>query len=111
MSYLRRRESSSSQGQGCGAFAASAEDSARWPALLEFVSADVWPGGESRETGMVMVFVEGGRLKACLSDRDQGLVLFVVADSVGGLFDALEGNLVAGNGDWRRQRERAPRKK
>ena len=81
------------------------EDAVRWPALQEFLCVAVWPDGSSRTTGTITVFVDEGKLKACLNDRAQGLVAFRSAESVLGLFDQLEGLLRGTSGDWRRHRE------
>jgi len=104
MSYLKRRESSSSPEQVSGSFAGSADDSARFPALVEFLSAIVWPGGDARLTGTLLLFVEDGKLKGCLNDRDQGVVSFFAAESLLGAVQAAEKVLGSGNGDWRPQR-------
>jgi hypothetical protein len=108
MSYLQRRESSSSPQGPCGPCVESAEELRRWPALLEFLEAELWPDGTSRVAGTLLVFVERGKLKACLSDRDQGLVCFVTAASVVDLVDAAEKTLEGSNGDWRPQRTKPP---
>lgn len=111
MSFLQRRGSSSSQGPASGSCAATAADLARFPALLEFVSAERWPDGEAREPGTVLVFVEAGALKACVSDRAQQAVAFVTAgeSGLGGLLDRLESLLASGGLDWRGSRPRGKR--
>jgi hypothetical protein len=101
MSFLKPRGSSSSPDRGSGSFAATAEDLARWPAILEFVGAEQWPDGSQRVPGSLVLFVEQGRLKGCLSDKDQGLVLFVTGCGLLDLMDGLEATLEGGNGDWR----------
>lgn len=73
-----------------------------FPTLSEFLRTVSWPDGTSRETGTLLLFVQDGCLKACLSDRDAHLVAFASAASLGGLLAALERGLVADTLDWRR---------
>ena len=108
MSALKRRESSSSQAPVSGSFAGTADELVRWPAILEFVSAERWPDGAMRTPGSLVVFVEQGRLKVCVNDKSQGLVAFVTAESLVGLLDAAEAILVSETGDWRATRKHRP---
>jgi hypothetical protein len=99
--HLKRPELSSSPERAGGSYAATAEDLARWPAIVEFVSAAQWPDGTARAPGSLVMFVEDGRLKVCLNDKDQGAVCFVTARSLLELLDAVETILCNGKGDWR----------
>jgi len=71
-----------------------------YPGLCEHLTCD-WLDGKARQTSTLGVSVDQGRWKARLADRENGLVLFVSADSFFGSLDALEGSIVAGDGDWR----------
>lgn len=77
-----------------------------WPALWEFLTATSWPppDGGPRTVGTVLLFVETGRWKACLRDRECGQVAFVSAASAEGLLDALDAGLTNGSLDWRPDR-------
>jgi hypothetical protein len=103
-SYLRRSASSNGQTGAAGSSAPSAADVSQLPALLEFLSATQWAPGEARQTGTALLLVDDGRVKVCLSDRDQGLVLFVtvpsLVDAVSGAEDALRDP----GADWRPSR-------
>jgi len=77
------------------------EEADTFPALLEFLSACRWPDGKKRKPGSITLFVDQGRIKVALNDRDQDLVCFVTLNGLGGLFDALELVLSEGSGDWR----------
>ncbi len=55
-----------------------------------------------------MFFAEGGKLKACLVDRDQNLVAFVSADGWQLLLEAIEEGLQDGRLDWRAKKEWKP---
>jgi hypothetical protein len=101
MSFLKKRVCSSSPEVNGGGCAVGADDAARWPALLEFLTAGVWPDGTSRIPGSLVLFVEEGRLKMCLSDRAQGTVAFLTGQEVLGLLDGCEAQLRDGTGDWR----------
>jgi hypothetical protein len=85
--------------------AGSASDLARWPNLIEFLTSLKWGDGSRRVSGTVLVFVDDGRMKCCLSDRDQGLVAFAVAGSILELFDAAEGLVARSDADWRPMRK------
>jgi len=65
----------------------------------------VWEDGKERETSSVTVFHGDGLLKACIQDKDAGLIAFVTGESLEGLLDALEKGLASGKLDWRKQRE------
>jgi len=76
---------------------------ADWPALHEHLTLD-WCEGKRRTTSTLTVFVDAGRWKGSLRDRDNGLVLFVSADSFLGVLGSLERAVVSGDGDWRDER-------
>jgi hypothetical protein len=71
------------------------------PALAEFLTLDFWPDGSSRKPGTMLVFYDDYRVKACLSDRDQGLVLFVTCDAISLAVAACDEALRNPDADWR----------
>lgn len=74
----------------------------RCPRLLEFLTLTEWPhNGERRVTGSLMVFVESGRWKGTLKDRDGGNVVFLTSDTFLGLLEAFETGLEAEELGWR----------
>lgn len=74
----------------------------RNPRLLEFLTMTRWPhDGSRRETGSLMVFVENGRWKGTLKDRDGGHVVFLTGDTFLGLLEAFETGLEAEDLGWR----------
>lgn len=103
-SFLRKRGSRSSSQGGSGGCVAPADELERWAALLEFLCASAYPTGEPRETGTVLIFAEDGRLKACVSDRDQDAVAFVSGSGLLSLLSFVEDNLREGALDWRTQK-------
>jgi hypothetical protein len=76
----------------------------QFPALAEFLAAVRWDDGSSRVPGSLTLFTEDGTWKACLSDKDGGLVCFKSGDSPEGVLGALEGGLQVGGLEWRRGR-------
>lgn len=80
--------------------------SSRWPALLEFLTRTSWSETEPRETGTVTLFVEGSRLKLCLSDRDSDMVAFVAGDGPADALDTAEAALRENRLDWRASKVR-----
>jgi hypothetical protein len=104
-SFLRRASGSSGGTAPGGGAAPSVADTTQLPALLEFLSSTQWPDGTARQTGTCLLMVDEGRAKICLSDRDQGLVLFVTVPSlVDGVATAEEALRDAG-ADWRPSRQ------
>jgi hypothetical protein len=51
--------------------------------------------------GTLLLFVEAGRLKGCLNDRDMARSVFVSAESLEGLLDAMETGLADETLEWR----------
>jgi hypothetical protein len=98
---LKRRTGGTSGTSGECVFAPTAGDLSSTPALVEFLTCEEWEPGVRRQTGTALIFLDGGTLKACLSDRDQGLVSFVALSSLSGLAKALEARLCDEKGDWR----------
>lgn len=77
----------------------------RLPDLADFLSCESWDKDTQRVTGSISIFVEGGALKCCLSDRDQHQVCFLTADTLEDLL-GLANDAVAGspNADWRKMK-------
>jgi hypothetical protein len=108
-SFLHRRESSP-VGAGPATIETDAEGAKMFPALHEFLTADRWPDGKERVTGSVQFFLDRGRVKLCLSDRDQRMVLFATVESLCVALEAAEDALRDPKGDWRPMKEDTPRR-
>ncbi len=78
-----------------------AGDLKAYPALVDFLSAEEWPDGTERKPGTMLLFVDQGKAKVCLSDRDQGLVLFLTVDSLALILEACDDVLKSDEADWR----------
>jgi hypothetical protein len=74
---------------------------AAYPALSEYLTLEEWEPGKPRKTSTIVWFVEQGLLKACINDRDASQVAFVSAESLTGLWEALEEGLAMNSLDWR----------
>lgn len=91
---------------GKGACASDASLAETCPALHEFLTLCVLPGGATRSPATLLVFSEGGLWKAVLNERDAGLNLWATAESLQGLWSELEARLTAPVVDWRPARPR-----
>lgn len=72
-----------------------------YPALYEYLAAVLFDDGTPRETSTLTVFVEHGRFKAAVNDRQNEGVLFCTANTYGELLEVIEECLKSGEGDWR----------
>lgn len=79
------------------------------PALADHLYAWVYPDGQPRETGSMLLFYESGLFKAAVMDRDAGMTAFVSAETLTGLLDAVDKGLHADKLDWRASRSRPRR--
>jgi hypothetical protein len=89
--------------QGC-AFAAV------YPCLHEWLTLTRWEDGSARVPASLTLFFDDGRVKACLSDREQQRVAFVAGWTFSAVLEALEEGLVAHSLDWRPARGRSDQK-
>ncbi len=82
-----------------------------YPNLWEFMTSTKYADGSPRVLGSLTVFVDAVCLKACLNDRDSSLVAFASAETMEGLWAALERGLKDDSLDWRRGAGAGQRKK
>jgi hypothetical protein len=71
------------------------------PTLWEFLASQAYEDGTGRVTGTVMVFVEQGRVKAWVHDRDNERQAFITGQSPDDLLAVLNDSLEADDLDWR----------
>jgi len=100
MSFLRKHQAdpSSSSGQP----SEDKEFKLQYPALSEYLTCPLYPDGTARQLSTLTVFREDGWWKACLNEKDQGLVLFVAEQGFGTLLEALELLLQEDRPPWRK---------
>lgn len=72
-----------------------------YPTLWEWLTSAKYEDGAPRQTLSLTVFAEEGRVKACLSDRDNERVAFVTGDTMEGMLAAAERALRDDTADWR----------
>jgi len=76
----------------------------RAPTLGHFLCDESWPDGEARQRSTLVIFVEDGNFKACLSDKDSNTSLWASCKSFDDLLEAMESRLTDDRPDWRRAR-------
>ena len=104
MGLLRRHVAGSSPSAAV-AYAGDHADLANCDCTLEFLTMTEWsPGGDPRTPGTVLFFYDSGRLKVMLNDKDASMVAFGCASLTGGLWEEVEGMLLAKDTDWRPSR-------
>lgn len=85
-------------------YPAAGDDAGIYPALVEFLTRDRFEDNEIRVRGNLLVFVEGGRLKGCLTDKAQAMVGFVAVESLDVMLGAIDVAIRDSKVDWRKQR-------
>lgn len=75
------------------------------PSLWEFLALRRFDDGTARQAGSMTVFVDDGRLKVALSDKEGGMVGFVSLDELADLAKDLEKAILSGKVDWRKQKD------
>lgn len=73
----------------------------RHPTLVEYLSCSAWDDGSERERSTLSVFIEEGRVKVCLNDREFERSLYASGDTLAGVLAALEKALAADACEWR----------
>jgi len=107
---IKRRSEAASGGDGPVAVPVTAWQKAH-PHLWEFLSLAQYEDGSERRLPTITLFLSATGLQACLNDRDQGVAAFVTANTLDGLWSALEKGLREDSLDWRRSTPPASQKK
>lgn len=70
--------------------------------LIEHLRDSAWEDGTHRERSTLTVFVEDGKVKVCLNDRNSNSSLFRAADTLLEALQSLNEALApTGHADWR----------
>lgn len=77
-----------------------------YPALYELLCSSRDAEGKARLAASLSIFVEGGRLKACIADKSTSMVWFTTLDGSRGILEQIESSLVRGAGEWRPRKAR-----
>lgn len=100
-SFLRRATAVGGGGLAGGAFP-DAKFAKQYPALFEYMTVSQWPEGGDRKPCSLTLFAEDGVLKGCVSEKNDGLVLFGTGRTLEALLAALEGLLAGPDTPWRK---------
>lgn len=77
------------------------------PTVFDYLTQRAYGDGSPRATSSVLLFNDAGIFKAMLKDSDAKLCCWVAADSLAGLFAALEAALCDPKHEWRADRSQA----
>ena len=100
------RRSPNRAGDPDGAKPLDPKDLAELPTVVEFLTLDRFEDGAERVPGTILLFAEAGTFKACIVDKDAGLVAFTAFKTLRGVLAALERDLAGDGLDWRVQKDR-----
>lgn len=85
-----------------GVASAGATDAGQWPNLLEHMTMDRYPDGSARKLSCVVITAGPAGWQGCVSDKDNGRVMWKTAATLEGLLLALEDGLAADDpSTWR----------
>lgn len=79
---------------------------AAWPDLQAFLADNAWEDGTPRATGSLTLFLDGGRPKGCLSDKEMDEVCFVSGATFWDVCANANKQLRDGGADWRPSKAR-----
>jgi hypothetical protein len=106
-----RRRNVPKEGQNEVPVYADCEGTRSFPNLTAFLRDQTYDDGSARETGTILLFVEDGRYKVWLHDRDAGESCFVSNTTLSNLLHAVEAGLKGDDLEWRAGRNGVERKK
>lgn len=98
---MKRRHSAQATGKSPEGTFPDKDVAKKFPRLAEYLAATLYDDGTRRETSTLSIFVEDGRLKVALNDRDEESSAYVTGDTLAGLLGALEEGLGDDSLDWR----------
>lgn len=76
-----------------------------WPLLWAHLTQTAWEDGTSRVTSNLLIFTDGGHVKAMLRDRSSSLCLWIASSTLSDLFTAVELALQDPTVEWRQDRQ------
>lgn len=98
-----KRVNGSAGSSGGGSFADAASES-RWPALVDYLLREKWEDGKERIPSNLLLFIQDGRWKGCVTDKANGRVAFFTAATLQELLETVEAGLSGEAADWRKQK-------
>lgn len=109
--YMAIRRRQGNGGGQPGKWMGDAETAAAYPQLCEFLTADEYEGGGKRTRGTLTLMSIDRSWRAVLNDKDTNESLWAAADTLAGLLDAIELELLADEPNWRAKPGTRPGKK
>lgn len=100
MALAKRAEASSHAGSA--SLVSETEFVTHFPTVWEYLTETTYTDGQKRQTSSLNIFFQDGVFKCSLRDRDVGEILWASADGPLGCLKVLEGKLVSGEADWRK---------
>lgn len=71
------------------------------PAIRDYLSLEKHDDGTPRDRATLLVFLEAGMVKVCLSDRSESASFWKAGQDVLDIVTAMEADLQAGRAEWR----------
>jgi len=91
---------------------ATVTDAGDYPLMLEYLCSTSYPDGSKRDTSSLVIVSDGSAWRVCLSDRDNGRVMWKTAATLLDALQAIELSLMADDpSDWRRSAEASGKRK
>jgi hypothetical protein len=91
---------------------ATVAEATQWPQLLEYLTASVYPDGSRRQQSSLVALCDGPLWRCCLSDRDNGRVLWKSGATLVDALEAIELSLLGDDpSEWRRSSDAGREKK
>ena len=75
-----------------------------YPTMWSFLTQTTWEDNSPRQTGSVLLFADGGALKAMVKDKDNEACLWVTAPNLTLLFAVIDSKLTDPTTEWRKDR-------
>jgi len=104
MSFFAKPAGGASTKQAAGGKVDDPKARKEAPTTLCYMEEAAWPDGEVREPSTMILFIEEGQWKVCLSEKNTLKSLWATSKTFWGLLEALEARLTADAVDWRAQR-------
>ena len=76
------------------------------PAVYEYLTMDRYPDGGERQVATLIIFLEEGRWKGCLSDRESDRTLWKTADTIEDMLLEMDADIQEGGTGFRRSTQR-----
>lgn len=89
-------------------FPADKEFQKAYPALWEYLTATEYDKDKPRETATLSVFVDGGKWKSVINDRDNQRSGFTTSDTFNGVITETDARLQTDSMDWRPWSKKGP---